>query len=337
MNLSTSSSKEARLFERNLGKFLLFFLLTAILLSSLNWFTIIKTLKNSSHFVLPVATDTVILGDSYTMTGLDPGFRANTLNGAMRAELIPFTYHKMKFICEHNPQVKNLVISLSYHSLTMNKEKTLKSPETVRYYCDTYFALYDTQLKRIAFTMDSSYYVSWLKYSLGFPIELSKNIGIYLRIISGFNHYKNYSFWGGYQTLVAPESGSSVKERIFEHYYKFGEEIEMSNIMIDYFEVIIKYCNAKGIRLFVITPPVQPAYEEQVPEGYKQGLREIVGVMKKKYSNLFYFDYGKLIFDESEWRDADHLNSRGSERFSQLFFIEMNKIIEGESYDHRIP
>ncbi len=323
-NLFISSSNEARHFARNLAQFLLMSLMILAVISMVIKNTIIKTCMDSGNFILPGNVDTIILGDSYMMTGLDPQIRVNTLNGAIRAELIPFTYKKIKFICTHNPQIRNIIISLSYHSLTMNKEKTITKPEMVNYYCDKYFSLYDARLKRITFSCNGAYLAAWLKYTLGFPIELSKELSNYIRIITGQTGYKYYPFWGGFQSVPRVRDDFQVAERIAEHYYQYGEGIEMSNIMIDYFESIIMYCNVKEIRLFAVSPPLMPEYAKLVPEGYKEALKGIVSEMEKKNLNFYYLDNSGVNPGRESWRDTDHLNRKGAREYSRIFFKNLD-------------
>jgi hypothetical protein len=334
MNLSIFSSKEARHFARNLGIFLVFSIVLMSILAFITHKTVIKTVTDREYFKLPSDIDTVILGDSYLMTGLIPEMRPGTLNGAMRAEILPYTCQKVRFVCDNNPQIKNVVMSLSYLSLTQERIDSMRNLESVQYNSDSFFSLYDAPLKKITFVMNAGYLVSWFKYTLGIPLEISKELGNFLRIILDKQHYEYYPFWGGFSIIPATTDDLDLEKRISAHFDTTGGEAEMSNILIDYFKSLNKYCNDKGIRLITVNTPKIPVYDTLVPEGYKMALREIVTEMKSKYSNYYYLDYTGLELDREYLRDADHLNYKGAKLFSELFYEKMETIIEGENNDN---
>lgn len=334
MSLSIFSSKEARHFGRNLVIFLVFSLVLMSIVSFIIRNTVIKAVTDGQYFVLPPDIDTVILGDSYLMTGLIPEMRKGTLNGAVRAEILPFTYQKVKFVCDNNPQIKNVVISLSYLSMTKERIEFMCSREAVQYNSDLFFSLYDKRLKEITFILDGGYLISWFKYTLGVPFEISKELGNYLRIILGRQSYEYYPFWGGFSIIPALTNDLNLENRIGIHFDTEGGEAEMSNILIDYFRRLNKYCNDKGIRLIAVNTPKIPEYDELVPEGYKLALREVVAEMESRYSTFYYLDYTGLELEREYLRDADHLNYQGARLFSEIFYKKMETIIQGESYDN---
>ena len=141
MNLSIFNSKEVGNFIKILIGFLIFSLVVLSIVAIVTKNTVIKTISDNQYFVLPEDIDTVILGDSYLITGLIPEMREGTLSGATRAEILPFTCKKIYFICDNNPQIKNVVISLSYLSMTKERQDVLREPKSIRYFSDTYFSL----------------------------------------------------------------------------------------------------------------------------------------------------------------------------------------------------
>jgi len=334
MNLSIFNSKEVGNFIKILIGFLIFSLVVLSIVAIITKNTVIKTISDNQYFVLPEDIDTVILGDSYLMTGLIPEMREGTLSGAMRAEILPFTCKKIMFICDNNPQIKNIVISLSYLSMTQERQDALRDPESIQYFSDSFFSLYDRQLMGLTFAWDAGYLVGWLKYHLGIPLEISKELGNYLRIISSRQHYQYYPFWGGFQIIPKISDDMDVEHRIGAHFDTKATEAEMSNILIDYFRRLNNYCNEKGIRLITVNTPKLPEYEAMVPECYKQALREIVEEMENQNSNFYYLDYEGMGLSRKYLRDADHLNYEGAIFFSEIFYNEMQTIIQGEDYDN---
>ena len=197
MSLSIFSSKVVGHFTKNLIGFLVFSLIIISILAFITKNTVIRILEDNRYFVLPEDIDTVILGDSYLMTGLIPEMREGTLSGAMRVEILPFTCKKVPFICDNNPQIKNIVISLNYLSMTQKRQETLRDPKSIQYFSDSFFSLYDRQLMGLTFAWNAGYLISWCKYTLGIPLEISKELGNYLRIITSRQYYQNYPFLGG--------------------------------------------------------------------------------------------------------------------------------------------
>ena len=318
MNLSIFSSKEVGSFIKNLTGFLVFSLAVISILSFITKITVIRTLKDNRYFVLPKDIDTLILGDSYLMTGLIPEMRKGTLNGASRAEILAITCKKIPFICDYNPQIKNVVISLSFVSITKERQDALRNPKTIQYFGDKYFSLYDKQLKGLTFVWNAGYLTSWCKYTLGVPFEISKELANYLRIISSRQHYQNYPFWGGFQAIHKISDDMDVEHRIGAHFEIGATEVEMSNILIDDFRRLNKYCKERGIRLITVNTPKLPEYEEMVPECYKVALMEIVEEMENQNNNFYYLDYEGMELSQEYFHDADHLNYEGAKLFSEI-------------------
>ncbi|MCF7919782.1 MAG: hypothetical protein K9N06_07710 [Candidatus Cloacimonetes bacterium] len=325
-NSSISSSREAGLFFRRLAGFLLLSLAVVSLLSILCYHTVIKTIKDDRHCLLPENTEMLIMGDSHSMTGIMPDEHINTLNSAKRAEILPMTYLKLRFYTENNPQIKYIILSLGYHSLTWNREEVMYLPEAVSYYCDNYFQLYDKEMRQLASTGQGTYYLSWLKFVVGVPLELSKNISQYLRIHLGTFNYSYYPFWGGFTEMEAPVIDNNSEIPIHRHFFRYSNRVEMSNIMIDYFERIIKYCNERGIDIFVVNTPVVREYFEKVPEGYKSGMDRVLDKMSTKYCNLYYLDYSQMEMPGTCWLDSDHLSIEGAKKFSGILYKEIDRL-----------
>lgn len=295
--------------------------------------TVIKTVKDNRYFKLPEYIDTVILGDSYLMTGLIPDLRTGTLNGSKRAEILPFTCRKIEFICENNPQIENVMISLSYLSLTKEREETMRERKSIQYYCDSYFSLYDKKLMRTTYVPAVEYFISWSKYVLGIPFEISKELGNYLRILFNKSKYYHYPFWGGFMELIQESEDPKLEERIDTHFDRTSGEAKMSNILIDYFRSINKYCSRKEIRLIAINTPKMKGYDALVPEVYKKELRKLVAEMRNKNRNFYYFDYTAMEMSPEYIVDADHLNYKGAEIFSNKVYNRLNILLEGVNYD----
>ena len=172
--------------------------------------------------------------------------------------------------------------------MTKERQDVLRELQSIKYFSDTYFSLYDRQLKGLTFSWNAGYLISWFKYTLGVPLEISKELGNYLRIITSRQHYQYYPFWGGFKIIPAISDDMDVEFRIGEHFDPKASEAEMSNILIDYFRRLNKYCNEKGIRLITVNTPKLPVYEEMVPECYKLALREIVEEMKIQNNEFYY-------------------------------------------------
>lgn len=334
MSLSIFSSKEAKKFGRGLLLFLVMVIGLLIIVSVVVKNTVIKTVCDSSHFKLPEDVKTLIVGNSYLMTGLIPEILPNAVNGAKRAEILPFTYEKIKFICDNNPQIKNVIISLSYFSFTKEREHTLREKQSVQYYCDSYFSLYDQRLKEITRVPISAYFIAWSKYTLGIPFEISKELGRYLKIVMGIQEYYTYPFWGGFQVIPQREKDLHLAERIEAHFDSSRSEIEESNILIDYFDRINKYCNEREIRLIAINTPKVKGYEEMVPSSYKESLKKIIEDMEHKNKDFLYLDYSEIGMETKFMRDADHLNYEGALLFSEMLKQDIETILEGDNYDN---
>lgn len=335
MNLSTSSSNEGKLLKKRLTGFLLVAILILVILSMIVKNTIIKTVCDSRYFKLPPESKTLIMGDSYLMTGLVPEMFPNTLNAAKRAEPLPFTYEKLKFIFNNNPQIENIILSLSYTSMTDRRLETLTERVSVKYFSESYFRLYDKELSKLTFVPTGPYFSSWFKYRMGIPFEISKELGDFLRIKAGIQPYHYYPFWGGFKIMPQTTTNKNLAKRIDIHFDSSGADVEFPNILIDYFQRIINYCYGRGIVVLAVNTPKLAGYDKMVPEDYKRALQEIVQEMKAKYDGFRYLDYSKMEMEPKFMRDADHLNYEGAKIFSGILYQDIKPIItKGADYDN---
>lgn len=93
---------------------------------------------------------------------------------------------------------------------------------------------------------------------------------------------------------------------------------------IEYLSTILTYCDEKDIKVILITTPTTDYYWKNLNPKQLSLMYSTIEETIKDYPNAKYFDFLKdPSFIYADFRDADHLNPKGAEKFS----IKLNSII----------
>src|SRR6266545_1841324 len=84
-----------------------------------------KIILNSKLFILNSDVHGLIIGDSHTMTSLNPGMLPSFVNFSQMVESYFYTYYKLKHLLEKNPQIKTVVLGYSYHNLVISQDRSI--------------------------------------------------------------------------------------------------------------------------------------------------------------------------------------------------------------------
>ena len=88
-------------------------------------------------------------------------------------------------------------------------------------------------------------------------------------------------------------------------------------------ENIMRICQSQGIQLILITTPAHHTFYDSIDPFKWRLVQETVLAMAEKYG-FQYNDYLKdARFSHLDYRDHDHLNFQGSEKFSKIIAQEI--------------
>lgn len=83
---------------------------------------------------------------------------------------------------------------------------------------------------------------------------------------------------------------------------------------------VAKLCHDRGIRLYLVLPPVHPTYYKLADKKQLELIYKAVEEVAARWDNVSYHDYlGDTRFTDDDFYDGNHLSSdRGAEKFTKL-------------------
>ncbi len=259
--------------------------------------------------------ETFILGSSHSFYGLNPlFFEDKAFNGSHVSQSL---YYDFQILMKYEENLKNLntiILPISYFSLYQNLGEGKEGWRTKKY-----LQSYNIGISN-----------SILDYSEIFTNQMNNNVkklySYYIKkapqiTCSNFGWGTNYS---SKKARDLNKTGKSASERHTKNissdkYQHFFED------NINTLDSIIEWCESKGIKVLVFTPPAYETYRQNLNKDQLditiRTAEEICSKYKKcSYINFLYDDN----FIAEDYFDADHLSEIGAKKLSLL----INKIIK---------
>lgn len=272
------------------------------LLILLLYFGVNAVINYSIYSLRPVPLvhkSVLIAGDSHTQQSLNPNLFSSAHNISLAADPYVVIYWKLQKIVEsYRPDT--LIIGFAPHNIAafndakfiMNREGNWASELYRRTYPIEHFH-----------EIDSIVPIDYLAY---YKI-LWKQICFYPKI-----SHENYI--GYYYSSPITWVPSEWKKTIDNHYFSNGKEQGLSDISVSYLDSIVNLCQTKHITLVLVSNPVHKNYFDHIPPE----IWKTYDSLKTQYKNkAIIIDRTQEYYPDSLHLDTDHLNERGSTRFTK--------------------
>lgn len=241
-----------------------------------------------------------IFGDSHTDDAINPEYLKNSSNFSNSAEPYFFTYHKAKkFIEIYKPDI--IIVGFSHHNVSKFGDHAFSNKISPVWSYEMFKRSFDLiNLNQIpkAFEVNLFSYYKALIMEKGIYPKKNK----IKRVGYGFNN--------NFKSDV-----SDPNKVIKRHFYDQKKEYGFSQVSIKYLDSIISLCNTNKIELVLVNTPVHKAYSKKIPNI----INEKYNKLKEKFiqNNVKYFEDTVNIYPDTLFRNPDHLNLYGSEKFSK--------------------
>lgn len=238
----------------------------------------------------------LVLGDSHSKYAVNDSIFFKSANFSQDADSYFYSYYKLKYFLEANPQIDSVLVSFSRHNLHKSIEKRwLLSPEHLATRIDLYLPL-----------------LEWPDFWFLVRRMPGQTLsGFFTQIKSPFIlASKGNEVFGGFDILKQ----NSLKEELKAFRRgEFGEEyrsFKVSDLESSYLERIIGYCESKNVKLILLGTPIHKSLH-----GY---CRELSDYRETHYSNVPFLDFRTLDMKDDCFSDLVHLSPKGSVYFSKL-------------------
>lgn len=279
----------------------------------LNGMDTMLSFKKQAAVNAPRGTDTLILGSSHALSGINPEHLTSmAFNFANVSQSLYYDAELLDRFLVINPSVKTLIVAISYFTLDYSMSN---SPEDMR----QYFYQRNFNIEPEG-NMNPTLWKSWdfRKYSLVGLYGVERSFK-YLR-----HNFRNKSIenmqesgWvGNSNNAKKPLNDQEGKDRVRLH------ESIMKEGLVGYNLGLLGRMSRKMLersgRLFLVTTPVYASYSAHVNKTRYLEMKKSLEIFCKENecATLNYFTDSR--FQAEDFYDVDHLNERGAAKLSRF-------------------
>ena len=254
--------------------------------------------------------ETLILGNSHTLNGINPSMLPNAFNAAHSAQPFEYDWKILEKNYSNLPHLKTIILPVSYFSYTINfKEGTLKN--RIKDYI-------------IYYGIDTG------DYSLKNNFEIFHQ-SIELNYIR-FRKYQNNPL----NELNSNNDGSPKKRRNFDlnkfnstetvkkHTYPFNSTVIKENI--HYLNQILDFTQKNKIKVVLVSFPTSKTYFDNMDSRQFNHWKMTTTDLITKYLNVSWMNFleDSERFEQSDFIDADHLSQKGADKLTNTITLLIN-------------
>ncbi|HTO35099.1 MAG TPA: hypothetical protein VLZ72_02595 [Flavobacterium sp.] len=286
---------------------ILSFIIPAILAAIGLRFYIVKQLENPEHHKLPETTNAIILGHSQPECALNDSLIQGVRNFAQGGEAYLYTYAKLTHLLKINPHIQKVYVSFSNNQLEEKMSQWTFDDEYIQDKYSKYFFVMPREEKQLLFKQNP-------KAVFSTEMNIIKNNSIALVRHKG---KLGKQYWGEYLHLEGEKIDSLIKVNYIDT-IKETQTPEISEVNLTYLKKIVKLCQTAGKEVIFFRTPIHETLRDIYDEDVFQSFR------KKYFSEIPFFDFAAYPLLDNEFRDFDHLNYKGANKFSEYFNENIN-------------
>ncbi|MEP5253979.1 MAG: hypothetical protein ABJQ39_02890 [Winogradskyella arenosi] len=169
-------------------------------------------------------------------------------------------------------------------------------------------------------------------YNIYTDLQLDYKINNNLEIVSSNSDEKikkisDYFFNSNLIQFTCLKKGSYPLNVTFHDFKKkasittkrhFDEGLKYFDKNIETLKLIINKANTENIKVILVTPPMHEEYRALVDKRYSDKLFNTLKVIENMDGVEYLNFYSDMAFDDSMYKDADHLNLKGASIFTKM-------------------
>ena len=299
MNLFISNFNMKKLIKRGV----LFLIITGIVSLILGLLSVVVS-KKTFDYKIKEKKNILIVGNSHTECSVNDSIISNSVNLSQSASSYFYSYMKIREFTKYNPQIDTVIISFSDNDLFSQKEKWFSSSEKI-----------SNKMTRHIVLFNKDDYLELFKSN---PLEVSFQTFI---LYSDFYnlHSQKRDFIGSYNKIKV----NKIHEDIIE--FNLSPPIIDSTISITELKYLLKiydFTQENEIKLILLNTPIHPILEKHFSVISQ---RNCASIARDQMPNATYFDHTSFVLKNSMYADLSHLNSKGSNKYSEFLRSIFNK------------
>lgn len=256
---------------------------------------------------------TLILGDSHSYYDINPKYLTEkAFNFGEVSQSVDIDNQILKTYIDQLPNLKNVIVRLSYTTLFEQLKHTSEAWRTKDYEIYTDVNLNNNKLK-----YHSEILTMKLKYNLKDIYEYYfKNENLLNTDPSG---------WGNDLDGEIEKDKNEIGKIIAKKHTIKNKKYFEENLKC--FKSIIDICKKRNINVILVTLPAHSAYIEHLDDEQLDRSIQTGKALAKNHENCRYYNFLKSErFQSGEFYDVDHMNKKGAKKMS----IILNNILENK-------
>ena len=278
--------------------FHLVFTLIAVLLLI---YTTEKTIRNKADFEIPGSPEYLVVGHSHPEYLFNDSIIDNLKNFGHSGETYFYTYLKLKQLINQNKRVKFVLVEFTNGNIEKDMDHQIWDDSHIGFRYPLYAPFMDLNDKQLLLSNNISGFINSNSVSLrdGLTNRIRKNSYHFLPDI------------GGYAPVTYNKTDSLVYA-VTKNKSRKGKAIISENNLA-YLSKIVQFLKSRGIKVIFVRSPQHPLYPVRNNELVYQEYR------KTKFSDIDFWDFNNFPLDADEYADLEHVNYKGSIKFSNWF------------------
>ncbi len=294
-----------------LKKTLSFIFLSVVLTTTISFLSE-YIVRVNSDFKIDENIESIVVGHSHSACAFNDSIIKNFKNLSSSGESYFYTYVKLKECLKQNPSIKTVFIEFSNNQIIDEMDNWIWGDMYITARYPIYSPFFSLKDKAFLLTKNFS------SFRNAYALSIKSNIE---RITS--SNFK-FSDLGGYRSSNDQKVDSILANKNADTTKNYSLNVSQSNIL--YLAEMVNLCKKCNKRVILVRSPMHPNYGGYVNENQYQL------IMKKSFSKIEYIDCSKFPLTNDEFGDLEHLNSRGSKRFSQWFQRNVIEKISKQAY-----
>lgn len=252
----------------------------------------------------------LILGSSHGLFGLNPiYFSNNTFNLASVSQTFKYDYELLKRYRQELPNIKSVIIPVSYFSFYLNLEEGKEYWRIKNYYI----------YHKIGLSSNPKHHLEILNGTVEQSLESITN---YYRNDKTNAVCNELGFNMSYSEIKPKDLNETGQSAASRHTVDSDKNLYENRI---YLEKVLKFCEENGIEVILFTPPAYKTYSENLDRSQLEVMHNEIERITSKYQNSSYYDLlNSTNFNSEDFYDADHLNGIGAQKLSLMIDSILN-------------
>lgn len=254
--------------------------------------------------------NTLVLGSSHSFYGVSPKLLGDSAF-SLAQPTQPYRYDYYQLTHYHLPHLRRVILPFSYQSLF----EDLESEPHLQYWAVRYRLYMDcdlhSPLSRYGFECLHIASFKEKLTSLWRPSRLSwDSLG--------------FGTSNGQQSLIC-EGRDNGPQRAAENTYPNMKSLRLCTDMLD---SIATWCDHRGVSLVLLTTPTTPSFRKHCSQRQiSVGDSTLRCLMERHPSSITHINHwADTAFKPADFYDADHLNTRGARKLTNLLRKELSRL-----------